>query len=165
MKNISRGCVVRRWKKKIAQKNDCAARVFLTSYDASEWDFFRIKNNQLIILFIIRLTNITIFNFSFESRNEKGKVVSKLRQEVKVNVDIVTSDDIKIYYTVKFQDFTAGYIINPLFSQSMAHISWNTDSCDFIKFIVILSKFKTQASIVVLQPPVKYSPMTNDNHC
>ena len=40
------------------------------------------------------------------------KVVSKLRQEVKVNVDIVTSDDIKIYYTGKFQNFTARYIVN-----------------------------------------------------
>ena len=36
-------------------------------------------------------------------------VVPKLRQEVKV--DIVTSDDIKIYFTGKFQDFTARYII------------------------------------------------------
>ena len=43
--------------------------------------------------------------------NEK-KVVPKLRQEVKVKVDIVTSDDIKIYYTGKFQDFTARYMIN-----------------------------------------------------
>ena len=43
--------------------------------------------------------------------NEK-KVVHKLRQEVKMKVDIVTSDDIKIYYTAKFQDFTARYIIN-----------------------------------------------------
>ena len=43
--------------------------------------------------------------------NEK-KVVPKLRQEVKVKIDIVTSDDIKIYYTGKFQDFTARYIIN-----------------------------------------------------
>ena len=39
----------------------------------------------------------------------KKKVVPKLWQEVKV--DIVTSDDIKIYYTGKFQDFTARYII------------------------------------------------------
>ena len=39
----------------------------------------------------------------------KTKVVSTLRQEVKV--DIVTSDDIKIYYTGKFQDFTARYKI------------------------------------------------------
>ena len=42
----------------------------------------------------------------------KKKVVPKLWQEVKVKVDIVTSDDIKIYYTGKFQDFTARYIIN-----------------------------------------------------
>ena len=41
----------------------------------------------------------------------KKKVVPKLRQEVKVKVDIITSDDIKIYYTEKFQDFTARYII------------------------------------------------------
>ena len=40
------------------------------------------------------------------------KVVPSLRQEVKVKVDIVSSDDIKIYYTGKFQDFTARYIIN-----------------------------------------------------
>ena len=39
----------------------------------------------------------------------KKKVFPKLRQEVKV--DIVTSDDIKIYYNGKFQDFTARYII------------------------------------------------------
>ena len=36
----------------------------------------------------------------------KKKVVCKLRQEVEVKVDIVTSDDIKIYYTGKFRDFT-----------------------------------------------------------
>ena len=40
----------------------------------------------------------------------KKRVVPKLRQEVKV--DIVTSDDIKIYYKGKIQDFTARYIIN-----------------------------------------------------
>ena len=40
------------------------------------------------------------------------KVVPKLGQEMKVKVDIVTSDDIKIYYTWKFQDFTARYIKN-----------------------------------------------------
>ena len=39
------------------------------------------------------------------------KVVLKLQQEVKVKVDIVTSDDIRIYYTGKFQDFTAMYVI------------------------------------------------------
>ena len=42
----------------------------------------------------------------------KKKVVPKLRQEVNVKVDIVTSNDIKIYYTGKFQDSTARYIIN-----------------------------------------------------
>ena len=40
------------------------------------------------------------------------KVVPKLRQEVKVKVDIVTSDYIKIYYNGKIQDFTARYKIN-----------------------------------------------------
>ena len=45
----------------------------------------------------------------------KEKVVPKLRQEVKVKVDIVTSDDTKIYYTGKFQDFTARYIIKLTF--------------------------------------------------
>ena len=42
----------------------------------------------------------------------KKKVVPKSWQEVKVKFDIVTSDDIKIYYTGKFQDFTIRYIIN-----------------------------------------------------
>ena len=68
VKNISRGCVVRRW------KNECAARVFLTPYDASEWDIFHIKNNQLIILLIIYLINIIIFNFLYVYvLNEKKK--------------------------------------------------------------------------------------------
>ena len=62
--------------------------------------FFILKNNQFIILFIIYLINIIIFKFLFESRNEKKKLVPKLRQEVKVKVDIVTSDDTKIYYSV-----------------------------------------------------------------
>ena len=39
------------------------------------------------------------------------KVVPKLRLEVTVKIDIVTSDDIKNYYTGKFQDFTARYKI------------------------------------------------------
>ena len=30
-------------------------------YNASKWDIFYIKNNQLIILFIIYLINIIIF--------------------------------------------------------------------------------------------------------
>ena len=37
------------------------------------------------------------------------KVALKLRQEMKVKVEIVTSDDIKIYYIGKFQDITARY--------------------------------------------------------
>ena len=45
----------------------------------------------------------------------KKKVVPKLRQEVKVIFDIVTSDDINIYFTGKFQDFTARYIIKDKF--------------------------------------------------
>ena len=54
----------------------------------------------------------------------KKKVVPKLRKEVKVKVDIVTSDDIKIYYTGKFQDFTARYIIkNLLFGEKYYHFA------------------------------------------
>ena len=49
----------------------------------------------------------------------KKKVVPTLRQEVKVKVDIVTSDDIKIYYTRKFQDFTARYRINMCMSHTL----------------------------------------------
>ena len=49
----------------------------------------------------------------------KRKVVPKLRQEMKVKVDIVASDDIKIYYTGKFQDFTARYIIKLLFGYTV----------------------------------------------
>ena len=72
-------------------------------YYASEWDIFHIKNNRLIILFIIYLIYIIIFNFSiYKCLMENKKVVPKLRQEVKVKVDIFTSADIKIYYTGKF---------------------------------------------------------------
>ena len=42
----------------------------------------------------------------------KKKVVPTLQQGVKAKIDMVTSDNIKIYYTGKFQDFTARYIIN-----------------------------------------------------
>ena len=45
----------------------------------------------------------------------KKKVVAKLRQEVKVKVDIVTRDEIKLYFTGKFQDFTARYIIKTVY--------------------------------------------------
>ena len=59
------------------------------------------------------------------------KVVPKLRQEVKVKVDIVTSDDIKIYYTGKFQDFTARYIIKklPFEKQKKMMIAKNFGPC------------------------------------
>ena len=89
------------------KKTSVQHNFFLTPYHASEWDIFHIKNNQLIILFIIYLINIIIFNISIYKCLMKKKVGPKLRQEVKVKVDIVTSDDIKIYYTGKFQDFTA----------------------------------------------------------
>ena len=42
----------------------------------------------------------------------RKKVVPKLRQEVILKVAIITSNDIKIYYTGKFQDFTARCIEN-----------------------------------------------------
>ena len=53
----------------------------------------------------------------------KIAVVPKLRQEVKVKVDIVTSDDIKIYYTGKFHDFTARYTSINLYSTSLRSIN------------------------------------------
>ena len=49
----------------------------------------------------------------------KKKVDPKLQQEVKV--DIITSDGIKIYYTGKFQDFTARYIINMCNMKTLSH--------------------------------------------
>ena len=47
------------------------------------------------------------------------KVVPKLRQEVKVKVDIVTRDDIKMYCIGKFKDFTASYIMKLTHSHTM----------------------------------------------
>ena len=61
--------------------------------------------------------------------NEK-KVVPKVRQEVKVKFDIVTSDDIKIYYTGKFHDYTARYIINDNFLAKARKLSILTTSLD-----------------------------------
>ena len=52
-------------------------------------------------------------NWSFGKGLMKMKVVPKLLHEVKV--DIVTSDDIKIHYTGKFQDFTVRYITKHFF--------------------------------------------------
>ena len=58
----------------------------------------------------------------------KKKVVPELRQEVKVKVNIVTRDDIKIYYTGKFQDFTARYKINTHitlnFNKFLCKVTW-----------------------------------------
>ena len=61
----------------------------------------------------------------------KKKVVPKLRQEGKVKVDIVTSDDIKIYYTGKFQDFTARYIIKVKRHQPKIRMFSSKFGCDF----------------------------------
>ena len=47
-----------------ALKNTCCALFFSTPNNTSSWDIFHIKNNQLIILFIIYLIHIIIFNFS-----------------------------------------------------------------------------------------------------
>ena len=55
------------------------------------------KNNQLIILFIISTLLMLLFLIFLSFSAQWKKVVPKLRQEVKVKVDIVTSDDIKIY--------------------------------------------------------------------
>ena len=62
------------------------------------------------------------------------KVVPTLRQEVKVKVDIVTSDDIKIYYTWKFQDFTARYTINIQFMAKRIKLSYEIGPTFSLKF-------------------------------
>ena len=49
----------------------------------------------------------------------KKKVVPKLGKEVKMKVDIITSDDIKICYTGKFQDFTARYMLKSIYCFSL----------------------------------------------
>ena len=61
----------------------------------------------------------------------KKKVVPNLRQEVKVKVDIVTSDDIKICYTGKFQYFRARYIINDIYM----HFNTST-TCSFFTNLI-----------------------------
>ena len=60
------------------------------------------------------------------------KVFPKLRQEKKVKVDIVTSYDIKIYYTGKFQDFTARYILNFYKSCKIPTIEFGNDIWNII---------------------------------
>ena len=75
------------------EKNECTAQGFLMPYDALEWDIFHIKNNQLIILFIIyTLLTLLFLIFRLTVKMKKKKVVLKLWQEVKVKVNIVTSD-------------------------------------------------------------------------
>ena len=77
----------------------------------------------------------------------KKKVVPTLRQEVKVKVDILTSDDIKIYYTGKFQDFTARYLIRIDIFFSKMHLApfhrerliWLSES---VVSIVVLKNFE-----------------------
>ena len=68
-------------------------------------------------------------------------IVPKLRQKVKVKVDIVTSDDIKIYYTGKFQDFTARYIINHILSQK------NVESVPYV--LCILGRFERSVYVLL----------------
>ena len=66
----------------------------------------------------------------------KKKVVRTLRQEVKVKADIVTSDDIKIYYTGKFQDFTARYMIKR-FNPSIKSIA----QADWCRYFLLMVRF------------------------
>ena len=65
----------------------------------------------------------------------KRKVVPKLRQEVKVKVDIVTCDNIKIYYTGKFQDFTAKYIIKLI---TCIYVTFDFTSVNVFKSVFIM---------------------------
>ena len=51
----------------------------------------------------------------------KKKVGPKLWQEVQLKNDIVTSDDIKIYNTGKFQDFSASYVMKNQILRSHYH--------------------------------------------
>ena len=77
--------------------------------------------------------------------NEK-KVVPKLRQEVKVKVDIVTSDDIKTFYTGKFQDFTARYVIKLINMNIIYLATWSRNSRgtyhDYRSNVGILSSYE-----------------------
>ena len=53
---------------------------------------------------------------------KKVDLVPKLRQEVKVKVDIVTSDDTKIYHFGKLQDFTDRYIIKDFIKRVLENV-------------------------------------------
>ena len=73
----------------------------------------------------------------------KKKVVPKLRQEV-----MITSDDTKIYYTGKSQDFTARYII----------IFFNLP----IPYIGFLDKFHTNAFNALIHLLIKWAELIQD---
>ena len=76
----------------------------------------------------------------------KKKVVPKLRQEVKVKVDIVTTDDIKLYYTGKFVDFTARYIIINVFYKPFVY---------FVKFTEETKVIGEKFYRVYIKPPFR----------
>ena len=57
------------------EKTSAQHEFFLTPYDVSEWDIFHIKNNQLIVLFIVYLINIVISNFSIYKCLMKNKII------------------------------------------------------------------------------------------
>ena len=82
---------------------------------------------------------------------KKKKGVPKLWQEVKVKFDIVTSDDIKIYCTRKFQDFTARYIINIIssfYNFTLAVVRENLRYCYSLGIVVVI--FSDVFGIVVI---------------
>ena len=92
----------------------------------------------------------------------KKKIVPKLRQEVKVKVDIVTSDDIKIYYTGKFQDFTARYIISS-FNSFKVYLSFCLSiSC---LTIILFSRFFLEAFESITTSKWLNPYRTNQNLC
>ena len=89
----------------------------------------------------------------------KKKVVPKLLQEVKVKDDIVTSDDTKIYYTGKFQDFTARYIINIyIVICKCFHSSPNDKILDWSK----LKAFADENFIIAFFFRLQYKPFENN---
>ena len=63
---------------------------------------------------------------------------------MKVKTDIFTSDDIKIYYTGKFQDFTARYIIKKGFLLDLC-VCFSLRLFMF-NFLVFKAGFDTRAS-------------------
>ena len=94
----------------------------------------------LALLFLIFRLKVEIITFDKCLIKKKKNVVPKLRQEVKVKVDIVSSDDIKIYYTGKFQDFTARYIIKLFFILNSAeHEISKLDKSNLINLMEKLS--------------------------